>query len=63
MAFVMVGTPGAYGDAEYHGLSTDAKPTVGVKSGSAFYELDTKTWFVYSEDNINPATSNGWWEA
>ena len=45
----------------FQGLSTDEKPTT-VETGSRFYELDTGKWWVYSENNENPATSSGWWE-
>jgi hypothetical protein len=47
---------------DYTGLSTDTKPTDDVKDGSTFYELDTSTLWEYSEYNINPDTSNGWWD-
>lgn len=46
---------------EYRGLSTDIKPTVNVDYGSVFLELDTRKIFTYDK-NINPITSNGWWE-
>ncbi len=47
---------------EYAGLSADSKPAVGVGDGSAFWELDTHKIWVYSTSNVNPATSDGWWE-
>lgn len=54
----------------FQGLSTDDKPvsnTTGnvkyiIGSGSKFYELDTGKTFVYDENNVNVATTNGWWE-
>lgn len=47
---------------EYHGLSTDTKPTLSDMSNeSTFYEIDTGSGFVYSQSNTNPATTNGWW--
>lgn len=46
--------------SEYQGLSTDIKPT-NCRSGSTFYEIDTKLGYVYDKGNINPATSNHWW--
>jgi hypothetical protein len=45
---------------KFIGLSTDTKPTE-CENGSTFWELDTKTGYIYSCKNINPATSNGWW--
>lgn len=50
---------------ELQGLSTDTKPTIvngdKIDSGSTFYELNTGKGFAYSDNNINPATGNGWW--
>ena len=46
----------------YQGLSTDLKPTTGVRHGDTYFELDTKKGFVYSRLNKNPVTNNGWWE-
>jgi len=48
-------------DDDYRGLSTDTKPTAGVESGSTFRELDTGIAYEFSAENINPATTNGWW--
>jgi len=36
---------------EYCGLSTDTKPTTGVKNGSTLLEMDTKKVFIFDEDN------------
>lgn len=47
---------------EFVGVSTDAKPTEDVGSGSSFREFDTGKLWVFSNLNINPVTSNGWWE-
>lgn len=44
------------------GLSTDTKPTTKVNNNDVFHELDTGKLWVFSEHNINPVTSNGWWE-
>jgi hypothetical protein len=46
----------------YQGLSTDTKPTANIDNNATYYELNTKKMFKFSENNINPATSNGWWE-
>jgi hypothetical protein len=44
------------------GLAADTKPVLdNSRTGSTFWELDTKTAYVFSGNNINPATSNGWW--
>lgn len=32
-------------------LSTDDKPTTGVKGGSKLLEIDTSTLYIYDEDN------------
>jgi hypothetical protein len=48
----------------WYGKSTDTKPAAGtlyLVTGSKFYELDTKITHEYSEKNVNPDTSNGWW--
>lgn len=53
-------------DDGYIGLSTDPKPTDNVRCGYVFIELDieldTQKYWIYSGGNINPVTSNGWWE-
>lgn len=36
---------------EYTGLSTDTKPTENVPNGSAFYEIDTKSMFLFDSEN------------
>ena len=36
--------------AEFAGLSTDTKPTVGVATGSLFHEVDTTKIYAYDED-------------
>lgn len=52
-----------YGKIDYSGLSTDTKPTdKTVKTEAIFYELDTKLYWIYNSENINPATDDGWWE-
>ena len=35
----------------YTGLSTDTKPTHGVKNGDVFQEIDTGTFFLFSKSN------------
>ena len=43
-------------------LTADTRPT-DVGTGSVLLELDgEKRLFQYSEKNINPVTSDGWWE-
>lgn len=51
-----------YGKINFTGLSTDTKPTSNVKTEATFYELDTGKVWIYNVKNINPITSNGWWE-
>ena len=47
---------------DYSGLSTDEKPVnVNIPDLASFWEFDTKTAYIYSVKNINPATGNGWW--
>ncbi len=36
---------------EAYGLSTDAKPTSGLVTGSFFMEVDTGRVFLFDEDN------------
>lgn len=36
---------------EYTGLSTDTKPTENVPNASSFYEIDTKTMFLFDGEN------------
>lgn len=36
---------------EYDGLSTDTKPTDGVRNGSKFREMDTQKIYKYDEEN------------
>ncbi len=50
-----------YGKIDFTGLSTDPKPTDNVKTEAIFYELDSKLYWVFNKENINPATGNGWW--
>ena len=45
----------------YSGLFSDDKPTGKIYELANFTELDTKTEYVWSNKNINPATGNGWW--
>lgn len=61
MATESTGTPNNVNQEPMQGLSTDAKP-VDVKTGSVYYELDTGDYWVFSEENANPATTNGWWK-
>ena len=35
---------------EYNGLSTDTKPTEGVRNGSIFNEMDTNTRYMFDEE-------------
>ena len=46
---------------DYLVKSTDTKPT-GVPTGSTLWVLDTQTAYIYSPSNLNPATSDYWWE-
>lgn len=36
---------------EFAGLSTDAKPTEGLATGSVFLEVDTTDVYFYDEDS------------
>lgn len=36
---------------EYDGLSTDTKPTDGVRNGSVFAEMDTGLVYLFDEQN------------
>ena len=36
---------------EFNGLSTDTKPTDAVRNGSKFVEMDTKTVYLFDEEN------------
>ena len=36
---------------EYNGLSTDTKPTDGVRNGSVFIEIDTGKRYLFDEEN------------
>ena len=36
---------------EYDGLSTDTKPTEGVRNGSTFREMDTKKTYKFNEES------------
>lgn len=51
-----------YGKIDFTGLSTDPKPTDNVKTEAEFYELDTGKVWKYNAKNINPLTSDNWWE-
>jgi len=46
---------------DYVGLSSDAKPT-DCDAGATFWAIDTKVPYIFSGDNTNPATGDGWWE-
>ena len=46
----------------YSGLFADDKPTgKSITDLARFVELDTKTEYLWSTKNVNPATGNGWW--
>lgn len=46
----------------FSGLSTDDKPIhTNTPDLSTFWEFDTSTAYIYSKNNINPATGDGWW--
>ena len=53
---------------DMQGLSTDTKPLLSARNenldaGSTFLELNlTQKLWIFSPGNINPATTNGWWE-
>lgn len=36
---------------EYDGLSTDTKPTDGVRNGSVFVEMDTGKEYLFDAEN------------
>lgn len=36
---------------EFYGLSTDIKPVEKIFNGSTFYEIDTKTLYMFDEEN------------
>lgn len=36
--------------AEYYGVSTDTKPTKGVKNADIFYEMDTQSVYMFDAD-------------
>lgn len=36
---------------EYYGLSTDTKPTAGVRNGDVFCEMDTMDVYLFDADN------------
>ncbi|HPF54591.1 MAG TPA: hypothetical protein PLM48_08130 [Clostridia bacterium] len=46
----------------YQVMSTDTKPTQAVADGAMLKEIDTGRVFEYSNSNVNPVTSDGWWE-
>ena len=45
-----------------YGLSTDAKPTGKYPVESVFVEVDTTKVWRFDGANVNPATTNNWWE-
>jgi hypothetical protein len=52
---------------QFVGLSTDTRPEstdeMPIGTGSIYTEIDgTKRDFLFVEGNINPATSDSWWE-
>lgn len=62
MAWEKVGVTTGGNQQEFRCLSTDTKKTEDIGGGSIVRELDTGKVYEFSEQNINPATSNGWWE-
>ena len=47
-----VGSDGLLRPVETHyGLSTDAKPTVGVRNAERYLEMDTGKLFLFNADN------------
>jgi hypothetical protein len=61
MAVAKAGKDNGTLTSDFLGLSTDVKPT-NCGDGSTFYELNTKKVFIFCSTNINPITTNGWWE-
>jgi len=61
MAATRIGVTQGGNIRNYQGLAADDKPVDDVGSGSTFYELDTGTVWTYDANNINSATSDGWW--
>ena len=49
MAVAMTETKGGY--VEYAGLSTDAKPTENVATGSIFLEINTSKVYAFDSEN------------
>ena len=47
----MISVTGGAWIREYTGLSTDTKPTENVPNGSSFYEINTKTMYVFDAEN------------
>ena len=47
----MISVTGGAWVREYTGLSTDTKPTENVPNGSSFYEIDTKSMFLFDAEN------------
>lgn len=33
-----------------------------IKSGSTYWEINGRKGWMFDENNINPATTNHWWE-
>lgn len=70
MAVSQVGMTDFNDVREFIGLSSDTKPVANesngvsyrIGSGSTFYEKDTGDVYIYDENDVNPTTSNHWWE-
>lgn len=45
------GTPHSVDRIKAEGLSTDTKPTECVANGSTFIEMDTRTVYLFDEEN------------
>ena len=39
------------GQKQFVGLSTDEKPTIDIRNGDLFIEMDTGTWYLYGADD------------
>ena len=50
MISIVSTAPDAQYPHEYYGLSTDTKPQI-VPNASAFYEMDTKTIYLYDAES------------
>lgn len=48
---VRFGGKSTQSNSEFYGLSTDEKPTANVPNASIFYEMDSKSLFLFDEEN------------